>query len=266
VYLYHDTIDATGDKAVSESKTYKATLEAINELEKAVEMLLNLDAKRIVITADHGYMFVSETAKSHMKVINDVQGSLGGNTRFKIINEEKYDISKFQYGAFRLPKIHGNIKGTETLIAEGLNRFKKGSGTRFFHGGVSPQERIVPVITLESRSEVERVEISIIDSSWKITDFNPKFLTYQSVLVSDQHLPRTVRFTLYQDNQIVSNQVLIEFNAVNKQDQQQVIQLYLFEQEYPLHSTVTLVLEVPTWKGKWLRYRTYDYQMSILKE
>ncbi|PFM63670.1 TIGR02687 family protein [Bacillus cereus] len=264
VYLYHDTIDAIGDKAVTESKTYKATIDAINELEQAVDMLLSLEAKRIVITADHGYMFVSDTAKSHMKVINDVQESLEGNTRFKMMKQDRYDESKFQYGAFRLPVKQGNVIGTESLIAEGLNRFKKGAGTRFFHGGVSPQERIVPVIIFEARPEVEKVEISIIDSSWKITDYNPKFLAYQSVLASEQHLPRTVRFTLYQGTQIVSNQVLFEFNALKKTDQQQVIPLYLFEQEYPLHSTVTLVLEVPSVKGKWERYRSYDYQMSIL--
>jgi len=264
VYLYHDTIDAIGDKAVTESKTYKATIDAINELEQAIDMLLNLEAKRIVITADHGYMFVSDTTKSYMKVINDVQDTLEGNTRFKMINQNQYDESLFKYGAFRLPENQGNVKGTESLIAEGLNRFKKGAGTCFFHGGASPQERIVPVITFEARPDVQRVEISIIDSSWKITDYNPKFLAYQSVLISEQHLPRTVRFTLYQGNQIISNQVRFEFNALKKQDQQQVIQLYLFEQEYPLHSTVTLVLEVPTWKGKWERYRSYDYQMSIL--
>ena len=58
VYIWHDTIDAIGDKAATEDKTFEACRSAITELKDLVSRLRNrFNASRIFVTADHGFLF-----------------------------------------------------------------------------------------------------------------------------------------------------------------------------------------------------------------
>lgn len=267
VYLYHDWIDAIGDTGKTEARTYREVQTAISEIEITIKKLMSsskIDAKRILITADHGFNFVSESTKSYMKTIGIKESYVEGNTRFKIYQADEINEESIEYGSFMVPEKARNFPGYTTVIAEGLNRFRSGSGTRFFHGGVTPQERIVPVITLEVSTDAKPVEISLLDVQRKITDFNLKIPVHQNLLMSESMLPRTIRFTLLQDDHKISNQVIEEFNATKKQDQGKIITINIFEDEYPIQSTATLLLEVPNAKGKWERYNSYEYTMMII--
>ncbi len=54
VYIYHDTIDAIGDKLPTEDRTFSACRDAIGELRDLVTRVINrLNGSRIVVTADH---------------------------------------------------------------------------------------------------------------------------------------------------------------------------------------------------------------------
>ena len=62
VYIYHDEIDARGDKAATEEATFEAVRKAIRELVDLVRYVVNnLNGNYVVITADHGFLF-TETA------------------------------------------------------------------------------------------------------------------------------------------------------------------------------------------------------------
>lgn len=261
VYLYHDTIDAIGDKMATEHKTFEATANAIDELTRAVQLLLTLDAKRITITADHGYLYVNEQAGAHSKIIGDKSHILTGNSRFGLARKD--EIDRFE-GSFKLAEVDQVIKQTDTYIAEGLNRFTSGAGTRFMHGGVTPQERIVPVVIVEAGTDTKQVEVTIVDSSRTITDWKPKFELYQSELIQVGIRPLVVRASLYRETERVSNSVRMIFAAKNRNDQRQTIELSLFEGDYPLHSPIALVLETPDGQGQWKRYKTIDFKVSIL--
>ena len=71
VYIYHNTIDATGDEAKTEKETFQAVRRAIDELALVVGYVMNnLNGTYIVVTADHGFLFTesapSETEKSQL--------------------------------------------------------------------------------------------------------------------------------------------------------------------------------------------------------
>ena len=56
VYIYHNEIDARGDKAVTEAATFEAVRKAIEELTNLVRYVVNnLNGNYVVITADHGF-------------------------------------------------------------------------------------------------------------------------------------------------------------------------------------------------------------------
>ena len=58
VYIYHDVIDATGDKKPSERRTFEAVKDAINELKIFVKMLhSSYNVSKVIITADHGFLY-----------------------------------------------------------------------------------------------------------------------------------------------------------------------------------------------------------------
>jgi hypothetical protein len=58
VYIYHDVIDSIGDKAPTEDITFEACRSALEELKDLVTRVINrLNASRVVITADHGFLF-----------------------------------------------------------------------------------------------------------------------------------------------------------------------------------------------------------------
>ena len=57
LYVYHNRIDATGDKAGTERQVFEAVEETLRELVDLVKRLTNANATNILITADHGFLF-----------------------------------------------------------------------------------------------------------------------------------------------------------------------------------------------------------------
>lgn len=58
VYIYHDAIDAIGDKATTENKVFDACQTAIDELVSMVRIITNeLSGSTVFITADHGFLY-----------------------------------------------------------------------------------------------------------------------------------------------------------------------------------------------------------------
>ena len=63
VYIYHDEIDARGDKAATEGDTFEAVRKTIRELADLVRYVVNnLNGNYVVITADHGFLFTEYSA------------------------------------------------------------------------------------------------------------------------------------------------------------------------------------------------------------
>ncbi|MCV5926405.1 PglZ domain-containing protein, partial [Escherichia coli] len=60
IYIYHNEIDKVGDKGESEHQTFEACATAISEIKQLIERIINrLNGSRVLITADHGFIFKS---------------------------------------------------------------------------------------------------------------------------------------------------------------------------------------------------------------
>lgn len=58
VYIYHNQVDARGDKPASENEVFNACAEAIEEIHKLVKKLTGyVSAPKFFITADHGFLY-----------------------------------------------------------------------------------------------------------------------------------------------------------------------------------------------------------------
>jgi PglZ domain len=112
-------------------------------LRHAVRVLADLGCERIVLAADHGYVFADEldtdtkidppggqTKDLHRRVWVGIGGS-----------DEPYFL--------RVPLSRmGLSEDLEAAVPWGLGAFKAGGASAYFHGGMSPQEIAIPVLSL----------------------------------------------------------------------------------------------------------------------
>lgn len=69
VYIWHNTIDAMGDSASTEEKTFEACRNAVVELKDLVTRVINrLHGTRIIVTADHGFLFQQQPLSDQIKL------------------------------------------------------------------------------------------------------------------------------------------------------------------------------------------------------
>ena len=88
-YIYHNIIDATGDKPASELRTFSSVTKAIDELVGCVRYIVNeLSGTNIIITTDHGFLFKRTPLVESDKVELDVQKKIDSNKRFLLTSED----------------------------------------------------------------------------------------------------------------------------------------------------------------------------------
>lgn len=236
VYLYHDVIDAAGDSAKSERDTYIAAERAIKELSIAVDRLSKLQAKRIFITADHGFLYQYPRIENDIKVVSVKGEIIDSNRRFAVGHHLLIDD-----GAINVPDDFSTLEGVEKVIAKGVNRFIGGGGLQFVHGGATPQEVIVPLIDYRRTSQSLPVEISVAMPKRVITGYRIQVPIYQEQSISLEFKARTIRAAFYLNDERISNEIEWTFDMVgeNHERTEQLI-FNLAENYYPTGQTCEL--------------------------
>jgi len=123
----------------------RRTMDAIlHELHRGFRVLASLGVERFVISADHGYLFGDELDES-MKTDPPGGETIDLHRRVWVGRGGDAD-SSFLRGTLKEFGLGGDL---EIATPWGFGCFKaKGGAKAFFHGGLSLQELIVPVITL----------------------------------------------------------------------------------------------------------------------
>ncbi|MBT2687283.1 BREX-1 system phosphatase PglZ type A [Bacillus sp. ISL-47] len=239
VYLYHDVIDAIGDSKKSERDTYVAAEKAIKDLERTIDRLSRLQAKRIFITSDHGFLFQYPKIEADVK-IEAVNGNIiEGNRRFAL--GQGLTIPE---GAVKLNDKQSELSEVEAVIAKGINRFTGGGGLQFIHGGAMPQERIIPLIEYRRTDRAELVGVSVAMLDKVITNFRVPVTFYQEESISSDYLPRKIKAAFYIDNERISNEIEYTFNLTGDNPQRTEKLIFnLAETYYTLGQPCTLKIE-----------------------
>ena len=155
IWVYHNTIDRVGDKQATERKTFKAVEEALAELEGLVSRMLVAGCSTVLVTSDHGFIYQDRELEpkdfADVEGLNLIKGAEGVDSertrRFVVADVLPKSQLVIEYTANELSLTGGHLVG----VPRGAMRFRlSGSGARFVHGGVSPQECVIPVVTVES--------------------------------------------------------------------------------------------------------------------
>lgn len=196
VYVYHNKIDSIGEEYSTEHMVFEACTVAIDDIVALVKIATgDLNFSRIIITADHGFLYTRDPLEERDKVSKkDISSStvrLG--RRYAISDDEWLDDGLFI--RMSMEDIDG---GSYTGLAprECIRIKKAGPGENYVHGGVSLQECCVPVIQFRnkrvgSKGYEERVpaELKLLSTQRRITSMFFKVELYQPTCVGGKVLP-----------------------------------------------------------------------------
>ena len=172
IYIYHNQIDARGDKKASEHEVLNACQDSINEIAKLINRLSRfISASEFIITADHGFIYKRDSLEESDKVnITKIPDSYT-NRRF-IITKQPPIIEGSK--TMDMKVFIGKDADTFVTIPNGSDIFKvQGGGMNYVHGGATLQEMVVPVLTVKTskdKKDVINAPLVLMSLSRRITN------------------------------------------------------------------------------------------------
>lgn len=196
VYVYHNVIDAIGEDYSTERKVFQACDDALDDLMALVRVATaELGFSRIVVTADHGFLYTRDVLREDGKVSG---GDISTNVvkmgrRYAIGEGDVPEDSLFI--KMDMSDVHG---GEYTgLAARECVRIKKpGAGENYVHGGVSLQECCVPIVRFRNKragskdyEERKPAELKLLSSQRRFTSMMFGVDLFQREAVGGKVLP-----------------------------------------------------------------------------
>ena len=212
IYIYHDSIDAIGDKGKTENNTFNACKDAVENIVSLSKLLSSLGVVNIYITSDHGFLYEKKEVEEYNKL--ELK-----NTKYKSIGKRyaiyEKEVEEKGCVTLKLDSLYG-------VFPEKNQRIKaSGSGLQFVHGGASPQEMIIPLINYKSGAnskKISKVQVRIRESVAKITSNLTKFSIYQieAISIKDKFIERDVSVALYDGDVRVSDEKKLKLNSIEE--------------------------------------------------
>lgn len=268
VYIYHDTIDAIGDKAATEEKTFEACRSAIEELKDLVGRVINrLNASRVVITADHGFLFQQKAlvAAGKTKLTSKPNGVLEAKKRY-IVGKDLPDDESYWKGS--ISNTANGIKEPENdynfMVPKGSQRFHFVGGAKFVHGGAMLQEICVPVLHVRElqkkqaeKHEKQPVGVVAATQPIKLVNNIDKVRFIQTDPVGERFVARLLDVYIVdtQGNEVSSRET-INFDSVSKvmDERTREARLKLIGSQFDRDAQYTLVLENAEMRTRYSQY------------
>lgn len=261
VYVYHNRIDAIGDKLQTEDQLPEAAEDAIEDLTKIVRKLTSANFSNIMITADHGFLYQHRALEESDFAIADPQGTeiLVRNRRFVIGRGLAATPGMKRFDAAGL----GLAGSLDVLIPNSINRLRvKGAGSRFVHGGATLQEVIIPIIRVGKQRETDlgQVDVQIFVSGRSLISSGQTAVTlYQTQPVSEKMRPRELVAGIYaSDGTLISDEytLLFDFQSDNARERE-MPRKFLLSREADRFNNQDVILKLRERVGKTSHYQDY---------
>jgi len=252
IYIYHDTIDATGDKASSEHNTFLAAESALDQISQLVRIIRNdLSGTYVYVTADHGFIYQRDPLETTDLMVKEDLDSVEISRRYMLSYEQKAVSGQ------QCINVTGFIDSESPLFAYVPNatiRYRiQGGGANFVHGGASLQEVVVPLLTIRNKrtgqsgaKEITQVDISLTSTTRRITNSIFTLDFFQMEKVGEKSKPRTVvAFMADEENNILSNEETIigDLTSEDPRERTFTIQFVLKNMSYDRNKTYYLVVK-----------------------
>ena len=269
IYIYHNHIDAIGDKLQTEDQLPKAAEDAIADLTKLVRKLTSANFSNILITADHGFIYQHRDLDESDFAIAEPQGDeiLQRNRRF-VIGRGLTDTTGMKKFSSSNLGLAGDLG---VLIPNSINRLRvRGAGSRFVHGGASLQEIVIPVIRVgkQRNADVNQVEVQIIvPGRSQITSGQTAVMFYQTQPVSEKMQAREFVAGIYaSDDRLISDEHVLRFDFVSDNAREREMpRKFLLSREADNFNNEDVFLKLRERVGKTSHYKDYTSHCFQLK-
>jgi len=250
VYIYHNAIDAVGDKALTEDQVFAACEQAILEIKNLVRMIVNhMNGTNILITSDHGFLYSYQPLEESDKLGRSVLPE-------DILElERRYVIAKQIRPAehmVQIPMSHMSSDLYAYVPLDTIRIKKSGGGMNYVHGGISLQELVVPVIeyknvrpTSKNYVDVRKAGLQLISQSRKVSNSIFSLDFYQPEPVGGKVTEATYEICMTDaKGKIVSDKKTIIADKTSKDGAERVfrVRLTLKSEEYRKTDTYYLMI------------------------
>src|SRR5262249_7583967 len=123
--------------------------------------------RRVIISADHGFLALSQSV-GDPRTIDAPIGADGELHRRCWVGKGGTTAE----GTERVSLVALGVRSDlDVIVPKGLAVFKAGGGKQFFHGGLSPQELLIPVIVvdLEPAEAPQKLDLEVAIAGGRIT-------------------------------------------------------------------------------------------------
>lgn len=229
IYIYQNRIDKTGHSRDTEKDVFIAVEEAIDEITKLVKKLTSANANNLLITADHGFLYQDEVVEESDFSVAEPEGDILFMDRRFILGRNLKEVDGVKkYTAAQLG-LEGDM---EVLIPNSINRFRKrGSSTRFVHGGSTLQEIVVPLIEVNKKrtTNISIVDVDLIPSSTSLISSGQLAVAlYQTAPVTDKLQARKLRVGLYSaTGELISDSHDLSFDLTSENPRERELKIRL---------------------------------------
>jgi uncharacterized protein (TIGR02687 family) len=269
IYVYHDRIDLLGDKQASETKTFEAAADTINELSQLISFIVNNLGSNVLVTADHGFIYQESALEEVDKspIADKPTGTLKAKKRY-LLGQQLGKNEKVWAANTALTANTETNASLDFWIPKGISRFHFVGGARFVHGSAMPQEIVIPVIYIRATdtesAKTKEVSISVLGSSNKVVTNMQRFEFIQNEAVSERMLPKTVIISLRDGDIPISNEQTITFDSTSSliDDRKRTVLLTVISGEYDRNKDYYLVIRDAKTKVE-LRRETLKVDLSF---
>ena len=211
VYVYHNQVDARGDKLNTENEVFIACEEAIEEIFALIKRLTtSANTVHFIVTADHGFIYKRDNLSESDKISN-ITGSKVYKAKRYVVAKQAVEVDGVE--SLPLSDILQNNDDKIVSFPMASDIFKaQGGGMNFVHGGSSPQEMLIPLIdvrTEKGHKETTSAVISLVSLSNKITN-----LIFSLDFIQNEPVGSVVKETTYricfvnENGDKISNEIL----------------------------------------------------------
>ncbi|MCU6796829.1 BREX-1 system phosphatase PglZ type A [Paenibacillus sp. WQ 127069] len=228
IYIYHNQIDARGDKPNSENEVFFACEEAVNEIHDLIKQLTDhVSATHYIVTADHGFIYKRDRLQESDKIANVSEKGSFVNRRF-IVSEQA--LQGDGIGSVSMSRMLGNDDSKVVSFPISSNVFKvAGGGQNYVHGGSSPQEMIVPVLDIKTEKghkDTRTVQITLVSMVQKISNLITTLDFIQNEPISDVVKGTSYKiFFITDENEKISNENIYVADKKDIEPQKRIFRL-----------------------------------------
>ena len=267
IYVYHNVIDATGDASKTEDAVFDAAERALEQLSNLVRKLTSGNAKQLILTCDHGFIYQHRKITDSDYLNERPSGDVQLLDRRFVIGENLQATRNFKkFSAEQL----GIVGKEEILFPKSINRLRKsGSGARYVHGGLSLQEIVLPVLKIRKGEVGDIAPVSVIISQGNtktVTTSQLSVRLYQEEPVTEKTHARTLHVGLYsREGVLLSDSQTVRFDneSDNPRDRESQVRL-LLTRSANSYNGQEIILRLEEQHGTTSHFSTYREQRYVL--